>query len=407
MVRENKKYFPIFETQQDLVYLDSAASALRPKAVIDKEKEYYEEYPVNIHRGVYRLAERAGEEYEFARKKLAEFIKAKIPEEIVWTRNATEAINLAAGTWGEKYVKNGDEIALTIMEHHANLVPWQQLAIRKGAKLKYLDINEEGKPEMNQKNWNKWISKKTKIAAITQASNVLGTINDVKAMIQLIKQINPRVKVLVDGAQAVPRMKVDVDDMGADFYAATGHKMYGPNGVGWLWARKELLEEMPPYQTGGGMIEEVKKYQTIFAGLPDKFEAGTVNIPGVLGLGAAVKFLNGLGMTNIRKHEIEINRYALKRLKEIRGLKVLGSGEPEERTGIYSFWVDGVHPHDLAQILSGENIAVRAGHHCAQPLHDRLGLVATTRASIGVYTSRADVDKLINGIDKAIKLLRG
>lgn len=396
--------FPIL-SKSGLVYLDSAASGLKPQRVIDKVVEYYSKYSANIHRGVYNISERATEEYEKAREQVARFIGARSPREVVFVRNATEAINLVSYSWGETNIKKGDEIAITVMEHHANLVPWQRLADKVGAQLKYLDVDEKGRLLTDGASVEKWITAKTKLAAITQASNVVGTINDIKSIVAQIKKINPKVVVVVDGAQSTPRLPVDVEELGCDFYAVTGHKMYGPTGIGVLWGREELLIGMPPFLSGGGMIEEVGFDKTIFAKVPEKFEAGTPHIAGAIALGEAAKFLTELGMENVWAHEVSISRYALNKLSQVEGLSILGPDHYEERTAIFAFTVAGIHPHDLSQLLNEENVAVRAGHHCAMPLHKRLGIAASTRASAGVYTDTQDIDRLVEAIEKAKKRL--
>jgi cysteine desulfurase/selenocysteine lyase len=400
-----RNQFPILNHQPDLVYLDSAATALKPERVIFAEKEYYTDYSANIHRGVYRISERAAEEYEKAREEIAKFIGVGKAKEVIFVRNATEAINLVAYSWGRVFLDKGDEIALTVMEHHANMVPWQQLGQEVGATLRYLDITEDGKLEVGGSNLEKWITKKTKLVAITQASNVLGTINDVKEIVKRVREINPKVVVLVDGAQAVPRMKVKVSEIGCDFYALTGHKMYGPTGIGALWGREEILGAMPPFECGGGMIKSVNLDGADFLEIPEKFEAGTPNIAGAIGMGEAARFLAELGMENVREHEVGMNKYAMGVIRDIGGIRVFGPSRPEERTGIMAFTVKGVHPHDLSQLLDEDNIAVRAGHHCAMPLHTRLRVTATTRASFGVYTTKEDIDQLAEGIERAKRKL--
>lgn len=397
--------FPIFKIHPELVYLDSAASALRPQSVIDKVVEFYTQYSANIHRGVYKISERATEEYEMAREEVAKFLGAGKSEEIIFVRNATEAINLVAYSWGRTFIGRGDEVALTVLEHHANMIPWQQLAGEVGADLRYLDIDEEGELPTRGEDLRRWINKKTKIVAVAHASNVLGTVNDVKRLVTLIKKINPKTMVLVDGAQAAPRRPISVNEIGCDFYAVTGHKMYGPSGIGVLWAKEEILQSMPPFEIGGGMIKEVRLEGTTFADLPEKFEAGTPNIAGAIGLGEAARFLSKVGMKNVWNHEVELNRYALNRLGSIPGLRIFGPRDPEQKTAIYAFTVEGVHPHDLSQLLDEENIAVRAGHHCAMPLHTRLGVMATTRASCGIYTTEGDIERLAEGIERARKKL--
>jgi cysteine desulfurase/selenocysteine lyase len=403
-----RSQFPVLQKYPNLAYLDSAATALRPAVVIAKEMEYYREYSANIHRGVYQLSERATEEYEAARRKIAQFLGLVEgrEKEIIFTRNATESVNLVAYAYARHTLKPGDEIALTIMEHHANLVPWQQAASETGAILRYLEINAAGQLETSEKSLEQWITKKTKIAALAHGSNVLGTINDLVKINRTIRQLNSRVIIVVDGAQTIPRLPVSITDIDCDFFVASGHKAYGPSGIGILWGRYELLENMSPFETGGGMIREVGRETSTFEKPPEKFEAGTPDIAGAIGLGKAVEFLTETDMNQVRRHEVMLNAYALKKLNSVEGVSIVGPKSPEERTGIFAFTVKGVHPHDLAQLLDQGNVAVRAGHHCAMPLHTRLELTATTRASFGVYTTEADIDKLVEGIEKAKQILQ-
>ena len=397
-----KDQFPIFDERPDLVYLDSAATALKPKRVIRKVAEYYQNYSANIHRGIYEISEKATEGYEVARQKVAKFINASSAREVVFVRNATEAVNLVAYAWGARNLRAGEEIALTVMEHHANLVPWQEVARERGAKLNFLDVDAEGKLTGE---WGKWINGKTRLAAFTQASNVLGTINDVKEMAARVKAINDRALVLVDGAQAVPHLPVDISQFKADFYVFSGHKLYGPTGIGVLWGDEGRLREMSPFEYGGDMIEEVSLERSTFKEPPAKFEAGTPHIAGAIGLGEAVDFVSEIGMEKIREHEVEITDYALARLGKVKGLRILGPIVAKERSGLVAFTVENVHPHDLAQILDQGGVAIRAGNHCAMPIHTRFGVMATARASFGVYTSKDDIDRLAGGIEEAKKKL--
>lgn len=381
-----------------LVYLDSTATSLKPYAVIDKEREYYTKYSANIFRGIYKISEQATAEYEKAREKVASFIRAPSVNEVIFTRNATESINLVAYSWVGRNVAAGDRIVVTIMEHHSNFVPWQQLAGQRGIELRIWNTNSEG--ELNINDLDKLITRKTKLLAITAVSNVLGTINSIKSITKLVKRLNPDCVILVDAAQAVPHLPVDVQDWGADFVAFSGHKMLGPTGVGVLWGRGELLEAMPPFLYGGEMISEVRVEQTAFKKIPHKFEAGTPNIAGVIGLGAAVDYLNHLGMNQVRHHEEAMLIYVGQRLAELPEVTVYGPRDARRKDGVVAFTLQGVHAHDIAQILDGQNICVRAGNHCAMPLHLHLGLSATARASFYVYTTKSDVDALIEGLKK-------
>ena len=414
-----KNDFPIFKSHRTLTYLDSGATSLKPKAVIDKITEYYETYSANIHRGIYKISELASQEYEDTRIVVSTFIHSNRPEEVIFTRNATEGINLVASTIGSDTVSAGDEIVTTVMEHHANFVPWQQLAFATGADLKVIDINNNYELAITndelQKAQNKSIDLKgvvtdrTKIFAVTLVSNVLGTINPVKEIIAAAKKINPHIITVVDAAQAVPHMQIDVQDLGCDFLVFSSHKMLGPTGVGVLWGRYGLFKKMSPYQYGGDMIRSVSISETTFAEAPHKFEAGTPHIAGVIGLKEAIKYLYHIGLKHIHAHEKDVASYAISRLNKEFGenIKIFGPSAIEYRSGIVSFQLEGIHPHDIAQILDEHDIAVRAGHHCAMPLHTALGVPATTRASFYIYNDEEDVERLIEGLKKVRNVFRG
>jgi len=398
-----RKDFPILSRQingKPLVYLDNAATSQKPKQVIKAVSEYYRRHNANVHRGIHTLAEEATNLYEEARKKVARFINARSEREVVFVRNATEAINLVAYAWGRKNLKRGDEILTTVMEHHSNLVPWQILARETRSTLKFLDIDEDGFLKLDD--LEKLLTPKTKLVAVTWVSNVLGTINPVR---EITKAAHANgALVLVDGAQRAPHMPIDVQKEGFDFLAFTGHKMLAPMGVGVLWGREELLEKMSPFLFGGDMIREVSLKKTTFNTPPWKFEAGTPNVGGAVGLGAAVDYLLGIGMEKIRVHEGVLTQYALLKLRKIKGLKTFGPEKVEERGGVVAFTVEGIHPHDLATALDQDGIAIRSGHHCAMPLHQRLGLTATARASFYLYNTKKEIDFLVEGIEKAKKL---
>lgn len=399
-----KKDFPIFDNDSGLVYLDSTATSLKPKSVVEKISEYYTNYSANIFRGVYKISEKATEEYEETRKVVSEFIGSDNPKEVVFTRNTTEAINLVAYSLGREIVAEGDEIVTSVMEHHSNFVPWQKLSEENGATLKVIDVDDEGYLETDMQ---KVITRKTKILALTYVSNVLGTINPIKKIASAAKRINPEIIVVVDAAQAVPHMKINVKELGVDFLAFSGHKMLGPTGVGVLWGRYELLEKIYPFNYGGEMIEEVHLQKSTFKKPPHKFEAGTPAIGEVIALKSAIAYLNEIGMENVRQHEMEITRYAIDGLMSAFGEKIEFMGPPkiEDRGGVLAFVFGSYHPHDVASILDEENVAVRAGHHCAMPLHERFGVNATIRSSFYIYTSKKDVDKLISGLKKVEKTL--
>ncbi len=426
-IKQLKKDFPIFKNHPDLVYLDSTATSLKPQSVIDKIVEYYTQYSANIHRGIYAISEKATEEYEETRSVVAKFINAPSPNEIVFTRSTTEAINLICYSLGRQIVGANDEVVTTIMEHHSNFVPWQQLCFEVGADFKIIDITNEGflavipsKVEGSEippraslgRNDNikleSIITKKTKILALTYISNVLGTINPVKEIIAAARKINPNIIVVVDAAQAAPHHKIDVVDLDCDFLAFSSHKMLGPTGVGVLWGRSSLLEKMFPFNYGGDMVEEVYIDKTIFRAPPSRFEAGTPHIAGVIGLKAAIGYLNTVGLENISKHEHLLITYAMEKVKKEFGeaIKIVGPKDPHSRVGIMAFTLEGCHPHDVAYLLDQEGIAIRVGFHCAMPLHTRLKTPATNRASFYLYNDEEDVEKLVTGLKKAQKILR-
>lgn len=396
----NKTDFPMWQGADavpDAVYLDSAATAQKPQAVIDALVHYYTRQNANVHRGVYALAEQATEAYENARQTVADFIHAEDTANIIFTRGTTESLNWIAQSWGGTHIQAGDEIIITIMEHHSNLVPWQQLALRTGAKLRYVDIDDQGLLDMPA--YRAMLSARTKIVAVTQVSNVLGTINPIQEIGQLAHAAGAIL--VVDGAQSAPHMPVDVQALGADFFAFSGHKMLGPTGIGVLYGKMALLEAMPPIEFGGEMISKVEKFQTTWADIPWRFEGGTPNIAGAIGLAAAIRYLQAIGLDKICNHERALTAYALDQLKAIPGLTIYGPQDAAQRGGVIAFTLNGVHPHDLATVLDTQQVAVRAGHHCAQPLMQRLGVVATARASFYLYNGQADVDRLVAAVNEA------
>ncbi len=401
--------FPILQRQvndRQIVYLDSAATSQKPRQVIEAISNYYKNNNANVHRGIHTLSVEATEMYEGARRKVTDFVGVKDVAEIVFVRNATEALNLIAYSWGRLNIEKGDEIVVTIAEHHSNFVPWQQLALENGAVLKIVPIRyAQGKPilddgSLDEEAFKKAITKKTKLVSLFHVSNVLGTINDVERLSLVVRRLAPKAIVVVDGAQAVPHMTVDISKIGCDFYVFTGHKMLGPTGVGVLWGRRELLEAMPPFMFGGEMISKVGLSKSTWNELPWKFEAGTPDIAGAVGLGGAVDYLNKVGMENIRKHEVDLVDYAIKKLSKIDGVTIYGSKDTKKRGGVVAFNIGAVHAHDVASILDEEGIAIRSGHHCAQPLMDFLGTKSAARASFYVYNVRSDVDRLVEGILK-------
>ncbi len=377
-----------------LVYLDNAATSQKPQSVLDALAAYYEDDNANVHRGIHELSRRATTAFEGARVKLAKFIGAPDSAELVWTRGTTEAINLVASSWGMDTLGDGDEILLSSLEHHSNIVPWQLVASRTGARLRYIEMDEQGRlildylPEL--------LTDRTRMVAVSHISNALGTVNPIREIAEQAKQVGALV--LVDGAQAVPHRRVDVQELGCDFYAFSGHKMCGPTGSGGLWARRSLLESMPPYQGGGEMIRMVERDTSTWAEIPHKFEAGTPNIAGAIALGAAADFLDEVGFDAIAEHERELLSYALERLDDMGGITVYGPTDLDERSGVISFTMGDAHPHDISTILDSRGIAIRAGHHCAQLVMQHFGISATARASFYLYNSTDDVDRLIEGL---------
>jgi cysteine desulfurase/selenocysteine lyase len=392
--------FPILTRRvygKPLVYLDNAATSQKPRTVIDAMDRVYRETNANIHRGVYLMSEETTALYEDARAKIAAFVNAPEPAECVMVRNATEAMNIVAYSWARANLKQGDLIVGTILEHHSNLVPWQQFAKSVGARYEVVDIDDDYRLRRDQ--WEALLAKKPKLVALTHVSNGIGTINPVNALTRQAKAAGATV--LVDGAQAVPHMSVDVQAIGCDFYAFSGHKMVGPTGSGALWGRRALLEAMPPFLYGGDMIRRVTLNDTDYNELPWKFEAGTSDYVAAIGLGAAVEYLQAVGIDAIHRHERELTTYALERFDELSGVRTFGTRDLSWRAGIVSFEVDGIHPHDLATIIDREGVSVRAGHHCNQPLMDRLGVPATTRASLYLYNTRSEIDALVAAVRKA------
>ena len=384
-----------------LVYLDSTATTQKPESVLKSMDDYYRNTNANIHRGIYSIAEEATAQYEGARNSVAKFIGAKKSREIIFTKNATESINLVAFTWGKTNLQKGDLIILTEMEHHANLVPWQMLAAEKDLRLEFIPVSDKGFLDLNE--YRRLLGLGPKLVGFSHMSNVLGTITPADEITEAAHSAGALV--LIDGAQSVPHFPVNVTEIDADFMAFSAHKMCGPTGIGVLYGKENLLDEMPPFQGGGDMIKKVHLRSFIANDLPYKFEAGTPAIAEAIGLGAAVDYLIGLGMDSIRNHETEIITYALSRLGEVKGLKVYGPG-PENKGAVAAFSMEGVHPHDIAQILDTIGVAVRAGHHCAMPLHERFNLDATTRASFYFYNTLSEVDKLIEGLNKVKQVFR-
>jgi cysteine desulfurase / selenocysteine lyase len=393
-----RRDFPILERRingRPLVYLDSASTSQKPAVVLDAIDRYYREYNANVHRGIYTIGEEATAAYERARVQVGRFINAPDSHEIVFTRNATEAINLVAYSWGRSNINRGDPILLTEMEHHANLVPWQILVQERDGDLEFIPITDDGILRLDV--YEVLLRLKPKLVAFTHVSNTLGTINPVREMVEMAHAAGALV--LVDGAQAVPHVPVDVQELGADFYAFSGHKMLGPMGSGALWARRELLEAMPPFLAGGEMIREVHLRRSDFNDIPWKFEAGTPAVADAIGLGVAAEYLRDLGMDAVRAHERELVAYALDALpRSVPGIELYGPMDPDLRGGVVPFNLPGIHPHDVAQVLDRSAIAVRAGHHCTMPLHERLDLAATARASFNVYSTREDIDALVTGL---------
>jgi len=408
-VRED---FPILKRRlkngKSLVYFDNAATTQKPRQVIDAIYDYYMNYNSNIHRGVHQLAVEATEAYESSRAKAARFINAG-EDEVIFTRNTTEAINLVAYAWARKSIQKGDCIVITELEHHSNIVPWQMVAKEKGARLDYIRVNLEHSDNgslvlddihtlLRENN--------VRLVAVSHMSNVLGTIIPVKDIIKACKNYDNSIKVLVDGAQSTPHMPINVKDMQCDFFAFSAHKMLGPTGVGVLYAERGLLDTMDPFLTGGDMIREVHKYDTRWNDLPWRFEAGTPNIADVIGFGAAIDYLDRIGMSNIRAYEHELTKYMISRLTEVKDIRVYGSMDADERGAVFSFTLADIHPHDLASILDEDGVAIRSGHHCAQPLMERLGLAATSRASLYIYNTKEEIDRFIESLNRARLIFR-
>lgn len=406
-IEDVRKDFPILErTVRDnkrLVYLDNASTTQKPNVVIDAISNYYRNNNANIHRAVYALAEEATEAFEATRDKISKFLNIQNRDEIIFVRGTTEAINLVAYAWGRLNVNEGDIIVTTEYEHHSNIVPWQILAQEKGARLEYITTDDNG--ELVLDDLDRLLDTgKVKLVSFSLMSNVLGTITEADKIISKCKKAG--VFTLVDGAQAVPHMAVNIEHLGCDFFAFSGHKMLGPTGIGVLWVRKDILEKMNPFHGGGDMIREVHKYETTWNDLPYKFEAGTPNIADVVGLGSAIDYLTMIGMDNVRKHEIDLTQYAIDMMSQVKGLKIYGPKDISKRGGVISFNFAAVHPHDVAQIIDQEGIAVRSGHHCAQVLMEKLDVAATSRASFYVYNTKEDIDALVEALNKVARLFK-
>jgi len=382
-----------------LVYLDNAATSQKPQVVIDALMRYYQEENSNIHRGVHYLSEKATQSYEASRAKVRKFVNAASVQEVIFVRGTTEGINLVAGSYGRKNIRQGDEVLISAMEHHSNIVPWQILCEEKGAKLRVIPMNDDGELLLDE--YERLLGEKTRLVAIAHISNALGTVNPIKEMVAVAHRKG--IPVLVDGAQAVPHRKVDVQDLGCDFYTFSSHKMFGPTGVGILYGKKQFLDAMPPYQGGGDMIKSVTFEKTIYNDLPYKFEAGTPNIAGGIALGAAIDYMGMLDMEAISTYEHDLLNYATEALRGINGVRIIGTAR--EKAGVLSFVIEGIHPHDIGTILDDEGIAIRTGHHCAQPVMQRFGVPATARASFAFYNTKDEVDILVKGIHKVIEVL--
>ena len=396
-----KKEFPIFNNKvnnNDLVYLDSANSSQKPKAVIDRVNDFYTKEFSNVGRSVHYLAVAATNLYENTRSSIQKYINAKDKNEIVFTKGATEAINLVANTFGQKFLKEGDEILITELEHHSNYVPWHFLRKSKGIKIEFAEVNTDG--EVTIESIKKKITSKTKLIGVTHLSNVTGAILPIKEITELAH--SKGIAVLVDGCQGAPHLKLDMQDFGCDFYAISCHKMYGPTGLGILYAKKKWLEELPPYQGGGGMIKEVKKDEISYGDLPNKYEAGTMATAQVIAFDQSIKFLEKIGINNIIKHESELMEYGKEILRKNNSVKLVGN--PKNKGAVLSFTIEGVHPHDIATILDEDGVAIRAGHHCCQILHEKLGIAASARASLGIYNTKEDLDKLNSSINNCKKI---
>jgi cysteine desulfurase / selenocysteine lyase len=406
-VSKIRQDFPILKRKingnKTLVYLDNAATTQKPMSVINAICKYYMNYNSNIHRAVHQLAEEATLEYEKTREKVARFINARSTDEIIFTRNATEAINLISYSWARTNIRKDDKVVLTEIEHHSNIVPWQILSLEKGSILEYVGIDDNG--YLNMEDYKRHLqSNKVKLISVSHMSNVLGTIVPVNEIIKMAH--DQSVPVLVDGAQSVPHMAVDVQDMDCDFMAFSAHKMLGPTGVGVLYVKREILNEMPPFIGGGDMIKEVHKNETKYNDLPYKFEGGTPNIADVIGFGAAIDYLNKIGMDKVREHEMDVTNYAIEAIAGVKGVSIYGPSNSNHRGGVVSFNIGDIHPHDLATIMNDHGIAIRSGHHCAQVLMERLDVAATSRTSFYIYNTKEEVDTFINALDQARRLFR-
>jgi len=398
-----KNQFPIFSKKingKSLVYLDSSNSSQKPISVLNKLDEFYRYEFSNVGRSIHSLAVKATNKFDETRVSIKNFINAKSKDEIIFTKNATEAINLVASTFGQQNINKGDEILITELEHHSNYVPWHYLRKIKGAVIKFAPINEDGDIEINK--FEKLITPKTKIVGITHLSNVTGTIVPVKEIVEIAHKKN--IPVLIDGCQSAPHIKIDVQDIDCDFYVMSAHKVYGPTGVGILYGKKKWLENLPPYIGGGGMISEVKKDKITYASLPEKYEAGTMPTAEVIAFNESIKFMNSIGIENLMNHEKELTNYALEKLKKINSVKLIGN--PKNKAGVISFTIKGIHPHDIATILDEDGVAIRAGHHCCQILHEKLNLTATARVSLGIYNTKEDIDILCKAIENCRKVFK-
>ena len=396
-----KNQFPIFSKKingKSLVYLDSSNSSQKPINVLNKLDEFYRYEFSNVGRSIHSLAVKATNKFDETRVSIKNFINAKSKDEIIFTKNATEAINLVASTFGQQNINKGDEILITELEHHSNYVPWHYLRKIKGAVIKFAPINEDGDIEINK--FEKLITPKTKIVGITHLSNVTGTIVPVKEIVEIAHKKN--IPVLIDGCQSAPHIKIDVQDIDCDFYVMSAHKVYGPTGVGILYGKKKWLENLPPYIGGGGMISEVKKDKITYASLPEKYEAGTMPTAEVIAFNESIKFMNSIGIENLMNHEKELTNYALEKLKKMNSVKIIGN--PKNKAGVISFTIKGIHPHDIATILDEDGVAIRAGHHCCQIFHEKMNLTATARASIGIYNTKEDIDMLCKAIENCRKI---
>jgi cysteine desulfurase/selenocysteine lyase len=403
-VNEIRTDFPIFQRVvkgKPLVYLDSAATTQKPLAVIEATERYYRTYNANVHRGIYSISEEATEAYEGARDKVAAFINSPAREGVVFTRNTTESINLVASSWGRSHLQQGDEILLSYMEHHSNLIPWQLISQQKGAQLRFIPLTSDGRLDLSD--LNKLLTKKTKLLALTHSSNVLGTINPVAELSRKAHEVGA--VILIDAAQSAPHLRVDVQAIDCDFLAFSGHKMLGPTGIGVLYGKVSILDSMPPYMGGGEMINEVQLETATYRELPGKFEAGTPNVAGAIGLGAAIDYLKRVGLDNIHEHELSLVKYTVEALKDLNGVDIYGPFP--ERGGLVAFNLKGIHPHDVSTILDEDAIAIRAGHHCTQPLMRWLDVAATARASFYLYNTTDDIDRFVDSLKKVKEIFAG